>query len=740
MARTTQRQRRDAARCTPRHSGVFSASIQSMKPEMSKSIVRLVSDLERNCRALDAAQVTQTLRRKRARSLCRYVAGSGYLLPTQGLELAELDATAHTWPDRDEAYEARRPWRHQLQRQGSVLFADYMEQVGWARLLDQCLCGRSAATSEPLDAEARAVRERRRVRWLRNLPLQSAAERAVSSDSAQQATDATLAYALAYHPGTEVVAVGDQGGRVRLIDVDRTVQIAAEENGPIGVSRERALYVESENLVAFWNSCESNRAVFDVAWLPGATTNASGLAAAYASGVVDIVDVSTCSALGHKNRQRGWNRDWRYFQDYGGSEAPSPPVRVARLCGHHGAVRSIAPLPEDGGRIISTCGRDGNIFVYDLRSCRRLASSSSTALSGDNKTRNALLPVRAVQLGHFRNPAARRLVERGVASRADLLAPSPDRAIASVVWLGPDPSALLSAGATDGLLKVWDLRQTWSTCPLLSPEFEGGSLRAHRRLAKPVTTVQLAPGNGIAHAHLQHSCRRLAVATLRPGAPERGTVFILDPLQLGNARLSNGVVQSIQAPLWSHYTRVRPSPDGAYVAFGSGCDLIVADLGNLPAAHWELPAQVAGSDASPDRDDRFVRIACTGEVTALDWSSRCDGRIASVADLEPVKITQWTMAAAAALHEQRSPSVMSYASRGERRYRSHADRHASGDAEPSRSGRGAHDQASERVRRPIPCQCCEQIDVEPERLVTRLPCPRCMHERFCPVPRVRRSR
>lgn len=696
-----------------------------------KSIVSASSDQEINSRRINTEPVCGTLRRVRSQPVKQHAIGGVRLLPTQAVQLVELNANEYLRPDWDDDFESKRPWRHQLEPEQPFRFSDYMESICWGRLLDECLCGRQAAQRLP-EGHERSVYHRRQRRLLSNALLREATSRAALQASEHFSATTSLAYALAYHPCAEVLATGNQEGQVRLIDVDTAVRAADSVSSLALDQPRRDCYLEGQSLITFWNSAERNRAVFDIAWLDDTLAPSSALASAHASGVIDVVDVSTCTSLGRKNGARGWNRDWRHFQDHGGDEAPSPPVRIARLSGHHGAVRNISPLPASGGQIIATCGRDGNIFVYDLRSCRRQPSAANTGHGEQADRRNALLPVRSVQLGHFRDAKGRQLVERGMASRAQLLAASPDRAVASVAWLSPDPSALLSAGATDGLVKLWDLRQASSFGAFLRPEHDGGSLHALRQLAKPLISVRLSPGAGIAHAHFQRSCNRLTVGTLHPGAPDRGSIFIIDPLQLGNERLSNGVLQCVQAPLWSHYARVRMNPDGSQVAFGSGCDLVVVDLAAIPSS-WTLPPSQTEIDSSCLQECPYFRIACTGEVTGLDWSHSAAMRIASLADLEPVRITQsitdWEQASS---HPVERSIRISYANPVHHHSRCFSQQRAPCSPDRPRTV------LSGQQQRPgvLPCRCCPASGLEITQTADRPACPRCIHEHFCAVPTV----
>jgi denticleless len=94
----------------------------------------------------------------------------------------------------------------------------------------------------------------------------------------------------------------------------------------------------------------------------------------------------------------------------------------ATMKGHEGSVKSVCFSPGDaGGYTLASASRDGNVFVWDTRAPQR--------------------PVVTMFELHSR-PGAR--VEVG--------------AIAGVAY-APDGRTLVTAGANDGCVKVWDLRR-----------------------------------------------------------------------------------------------------------------------------------------------------------------------------------------------------------------------------------------------------------------------------------------
>eukprot|EP00166_Cyanidium_caldarium_P005091 ctg_588.g265 len=251
------------------------------------------------------------------------------------------------------------------------------------------------------------------------------------------------------------------------------------------------------------------------------------------------------------------------------------------------------------------------------------------------------IPVRSVQLGHFVSAPAQRTVARGRATRAQLLECAPDRAVAAVEWLSTDTHTLISGGASDGLLKVWDLRATACQGAVLGDETPYARPTATRTLPMPLYTVRVRPGTSVASMHLHAPTGRLAVAAPRHGRPDAGTVAVLNAAHLGNTHRNHGIERQVHCPLWSHYARVRFDASGEYLAFGSGCDLCVIDWTSIPP-RWDAPLE-ANADvvdaALPQNGITSVRRSA--EVTAVDWSRVHPCRVAAVADNEHVHITEW---------------------------------------------------------------------------------------------------
>ena len=557
-----------------------------------------------------------------------------------GVLVDEL-ATSAVRPDCDATYEQRRQRRHQLDHGNGERYLAVMERVGASRRLQRCGCGTrltcsESALADPPDGHGRQAPPSRALQ-VDDAPLHAHAFSGT----------ACMAYALAYHPAAEVLAVGTEHGHVQVVDVADATTAAAEldRHGHLS-SPDIHAYIIASGLVTGWRTPGRNAAVFDVAWLAEESAPTSCVATAHASGTVQVVDVSSCSALGAKNRRRQWNRDWRYAHDLGTvPEAPSPPARIALLRGHQSAVRCVRPLPLSGGQVLATCGRDGNIFVYDLRSGvryrPRARHAATAAMPRCDRELPFHIPVRSVQLGHFVSAPAQRIVARGRATRAQLLECAPDRAVAAVEWLGTDAHTLLSGGASDGLLKVWDLRATACQGAVLGDETPYARPTATRTLPMPLCTVRVRPGTSVASMHLHAPTGRLAVAAQRHGRPDAGTVAVLNAAHLGNTRRNHGIERQVHCPLWSHYARVRFDASGEYLAFGSGCNLCVIDWTSLPPP-WDAPLEAnADVDDAGLPQNRITSVHRSAEVTAVDWSRVHPCRVAAVADNEHVHITEW---------------------------------------------------------------------------------------------------
>lgn len=663
------------------------------------------------------------------------------------------------WPDREQHYEHERPARHLVQGRESesaeerLPWLDFMErrrmrcaserrggQGGALPVLGTCACARRVPRALPAYERALRLAQLGRVR-ARQYAAAAAAAPAASNGGDDDApprfrhSQRRMAYALAYHPASEAVAVGTEFGGACVVDVNDAL-----------------LGDGGDGVIAGWSERSHNAAVMDVAWLGDASDglHTSRVATAHASGVVSVVDVSTCSLFGSKNAQNGWNRDWRHCSAYPHPESPSPPVRVATLRGHIGSVRCIRVCPgHGGGNVLATCGRDGNIFVYDLR-CATVRFAPQVGASEP-----AHVPVRSVQFGHFASsaasPAAPPPPGRDRVSRAELTACAPGRGVAAVEWLGGhDGRTLVSGGATDGVVKLWDLRQTACRGAFLRMEDALGNANAKRAVPQPVHSF--VPGGvsaadadddavdngderarqraaGIAHMHFHSKTCRLLVSQVGG----RGPISVYNAMRIGadvGAHRGRTLPERVLAgsAVRNHYARARFSPCGEYVACAADDHLDVYDLGRATrnaritepyatdrcgqaheAPRWEhdegraahrrqWPAIGTGAGA---------RCRARNEVTALDWSPTQPFRLVSASDAEPVCVTDFATPADERAVEEASFMIRARASAERLHAEAFGDEHDGVDETEARGGDGVGGRRNRpRPAARIPCACC----------------------------------
>uniref|UniRef100_A0A8C4QJL2 Denticleless E3 ubiquitin protein ligase homolog (Drosophila) n=2 Tax=Eptatretus burgeri TaxID=7764 RepID=A0A8C4QJL2_EPTBU len=174
-----------------------------------------------------------------------------------------------------------------------------------------------------------------------------------------------------------------------------------------------------------------SNAVFDLAWMPGEAK----LVTASGDQTARLWDVNTRENLGS-------------------------------FKGHHCSLRSVAFSKHDKA-MLCTGGRDGNIMLWDIRCTKK--EGFYTAVK---KIPNAH--------GHVlrSGPTGKRRAHvRG-------LAPSVDSQQSVTAVIFQDERTLISAGAVDGVVKMWDLRKYYSTSrcepvPMHSFPYAGSSSRKH---------------------------------------------------------------------------------------------------------------------------------------------------------------------------------------------------------------------------------------------------------------------
>ncbi|XP_068199048.1 denticleless protein homolog [Antennarius striatus] len=206
----------------------------------------------------------------------------------------------------------------------------------------------------------------------------------------------------------------------------RNILAAANEEGIVRIynteSREKVLLKE-------WLAHEN--AVFDIAWVPGEAQ----LVTAAGDQMARLWDVKSGEMLGS-------------------------------FKGHLCSLKSVSFTPNEKA-VFCTGGRDGNIMVWDTRCSKK-----------DGFYRQ----VKQISGAHNKsetNPLAKVKKKR---SSARGMAPGVDTQQSVTVVLFQDQHTLISAGAVDGVIKMWDLRKNYSAhrqspAPLQTYPYPGSCMR-----------------------------------------------------------------------------------------------------------------------------------------------------------------------------------------------------------------------------------------------------------------------
>ncbi|XP_057679234.1 denticleless protein homolog [Corythoichthys intestinalis] len=188
-------------------------------------------------------------------------------------------------------------------------------------------------------------------------------------------------------------------------EIQDVLAVANEE----GIVRIYNTEGRGSQLLKEWLAHEN--AVFDLAWMPGE----SQLVTASGDQMASLWDVKSSELLGS-------------------------------FKGHLCSLKSVAFAPEEKA-VFCTGARDGNILVWDIRCSKK---------DGFYK------PVKQIQGAHNKAESnhssktkKRRLSTRG-------MAPSVDTQQSVTVVLFQDQHTLISSGAVDGVIKMWDLRKNYT--------------------------------------------------------------------------------------------------------------------------------------------------------------------------------------------------------------------------------------------------------------------------------------
>ena len=253
--------------------------------------------------------------------------------------------------------------------------------------------------------------------------------------------------------------------------------------------------------------------------------------------------------------------------------------------------------PGSGGDVFASCGRDGALALWDARAVSRARGDAGEP---------AARPVAAVERAH----EDARLMRGKTKTKTKTKTAKSGASVSSAAF-AHDGQVLLSAGAADGLVKLWDVRRLRRDCEVaVMADADPGASAGNREdlwgnaVAQPsrprrgITSLALAP-NGSSRVAASYSDSHIAV--FDHNAPSAGPACHLRAP--GHMPFKT-----------SFYVKTAFSPCGTHLASGS-CDA------NVYVWHVDRPGDAPAALAGH-----------AGEVSAVDWSPAAFGCLASCAD------------------------------------------------------------------------------------------------------------
>ncbi|KAI8913985.1 WD40-repeat-containing domain protein [Powellomyces hirtus] len=329
----------------------------------------------------------------------------------------------------------------------------------------------------------------------------------------------------------------------------------ADEEGMIGIiNAEHDARWEQENPRTRWLA--HHNAIFDICW----TSDDRHLVSAAGDQTVRIWDVETqkCTII---------------FQ------------------GHNCSIKSVANHPRNP-HLFATAARDGRIMTWDTR-CSSIPTDSEELYYRPTNTINS---AHALTNGTVQGPRKPRRSASALSATTN-----PSQSVTSVRYVPSVETMLVSSGAADGLIKIWDMRSPGS----------------YSRKDAPLPQAMSSPLEGARRAHgfsslcLNSRGSRIYAACTDNYVYEFDTNHLGKPIQ----RFSGAEYRCD-----TFYIKTTMSPDDRFLASGS------SDHGLYI---WEVDA--------PHKPPLALR-AHRGEVTGVSWSKQELSQLASCSDDASVRI------------------------------------------------------------------------------------------------------
>ena len=207
---------------------------------------------------------------------------------------------------------------------------------------------------------------------------------------------------------------------------------------------------------------------------------------------------------------------------------------------------------------------------------------------------------------------------------------TPPQSVSSVVYLPSSPHTLVTGGASDGAIKLWDSRYS-------------AKAKSHRSEPRPLQV--LAPQTGLGRPH-GIVCLAVDPAHGRVLASSTdNTIYLYDTVRQtkgGVPRLSGEVSRLTGVLIDSFYVKAAFSPDGRFVVSGSSDSSVYLFEARLESpAHGMTPAPNSFSLRPqvdrPAKPALALRGHC-GEVTGVDWCRGDFCTLASCSDDTTVRV------------------------------------------------------------------------------------------------------
>ncbi|KAL9111017.1 MAG: hypothetical protein Q9227_004450 [Pyrenula ochraceoflavens] len=141
---------------------------------------------------------------------------------------------------------------------------------------------------------------------------------------------------------------------------------------------------------------------------------------------------------------------------------------IACLMGHTASLKQVKFQPGSNNKVLATCGRDGNIHIWDLR-CHESGQVSHIMnrhlLDQLEQSESPRLrfqsPVNKIRDAHFANQLSRAVTlypnsKRSHQSRGEV-------SVTSLCFLPSRPHLFISASESDATIKLWDLRASYQS-------------------------------------------------------------------------------------------------------------------------------------------------------------------------------------------------------------------------------------------------------------------------------------